>query len=233
MTILGIETATPEGGVALVNETGLIEGQHFNTEKGRAAELLPAVDALLHNHRMTLSDVAGIAVSVGPGSYTGVRVGLAAAKGLSLGVGIPILPVSTLEAYAATTPDYKGWVVSLLPARRDEVYWGLFSLSPLARLCLDTVSTWEAALDDLKALNHDLWVVGSNLPQDRISDRLGQRCAFSPIARSVVEGVAIQGLRQLFGGDVPAPESVLPVYLSGFPGKRAALGLHSRGPHLP
>lgn len=224
MTILGIETATPEGGVALVNETGLMEARRFNTEAGRAAELLPAVDALLRNHRMTLSDITGIAVSVGPGSYTGVRVGLAAAKGLGLGMGIPVLPVSTLEAYAAAVPDCAEWVVSLLPARRDEVYWALFSQSPLARLCPDTVSTWEAALDDLKALEHDLWVVGHGLPQDRILARLGPRCAFPPVLRTVVEGVASQGLRQRLAGEVTAPESVLPVYLGPFPGKRVALG---------
>ncbi len=236
MMILGIDTATPDGGVAVMsganggsgangeNETGWMEAHRFGTEIGRAALLLPAIDTLLSRHRITLADIEAIAVSVGPGSYTGVRVGLAAAKGLGLGTGIPIIPVSTLSAYAAVDPDCTGWIVPLICARQDEVYWALFEQTPhaLTRLLPDTASSFEAALNDLDALNHDLRVVGSKLYTDRISDRLKKRCGFphASASPSLAAGVAREGLRRLLAGERHPPEAILPVYLSPFPRMR-------------
>jgi len=221
MIILGIDTTTPDGGVALVNEAGLIAAHRFGTEVGRAARLLPAMDALLSDHGMTFFDVEGIAVSVGPGSYTGARVGLASAQGLSLGRDVPIMPVGTLEAYATAYSDQNAWIVPLLPARRDEAYWALFEQTPhgLTRLQPDTVSTWDAVLNNLNALNHDLLLVGCVLHVDRFSTLLGKRCTFPPQSAPLylATHVAREGLRRFLIGEQPG--AVLPNYLSLFPRK--------------
>lgn len=93
-----------------------------------AESLLPGVDAVLQRASVTLRDVEAFAVSIGPGSFTGLRVGVATAKGLCFGSGRPVAPVSTLAAVCAGAPATDEPVVALLDAQRGEVYAALFRI---------------------------------------------------------------------------------------------------------
>src|SRR5687767_9404177 len=84
------------------------------------------VDRLLEDCRWTLAQVQGLAVSVGPGSFTGLRVGIATVKGLALALGLPVAPVPTLDALAATLPFADAPVCPLLDARKGEVFCSLY-----------------------------------------------------------------------------------------------------------
>ncbi|MFQ5896064.1 MAG: tRNA (adenosine(37)-N6)-threonylcarbamoyltransferase complex dimerization subunit type 1 TsaB, partial [Nitrospinota bacterium] len=104
MIVLGIESAGPQGGVALVGGEGVIAEYVLNVEATYAERLMPAVDRVLQDARVTIAAVEGLAVSIGPGSFTGLRIGLSTVKGLALATGKPVVGVPTLRALAWSLP---------------------------------------------------------------------------------------------------------------------------------
>lgn len=127
MIVLAIETSGPRGSVAIIAEEGLVSEQVFQTKGQLGAELTPAIDKALKAAGLS-HDVPPdlIAVDLGPGSYTGIRVGLAAAKGLAFGWGRPLVGVSSLHAMAAAAPPEARRIAAVMDARRGEVYAGVF-----------------------------------------------------------------------------------------------------------
>jgi len=104
---LAIDTATEQAGVALHDGTAVAAEAQWISRRRHSAELAAAVQAILDQHGLRAADLAGIAVAIGPGSYTGLRVGLALAKGMALGLGIPLVGVPTLDVLAAPwSPPY-------------------------------------------------------------------------------------------------------------------------------
>lgn len=119
--LLALETATGRGSVALWTEAGLVE-QRLPESAATAESLLPAIDRLLGAAGLRVGDVARYAVSIGPGSFTGLRIGVATLKGLAFGAAVPIAAVPTLAALALRAAPGEGPVIALLDARRDELY---------------------------------------------------------------------------------------------------------------
>jgi tRNA threonylcarbamoyladenosine biosynthesis protein TsaB len=129
--ILGIETATARGGVALVSGAGELVGETtLLSQEGHSERVLPALEQLLKLLGLTLRALAAVAVSSGPGSFTGLRTGIATAKGLAFSLGLPLYGIPTLEALAAGAPPGTGFVCACLNARRGEVYRSLFRAGP-------------------------------------------------------------------------------------------------------
>lgn len=123
--ILLIETATGNCSVAIAREGEILAVRSSDDGYVHAERLAVYIQECLEDANVTPSDLAGIGVSIGPGSYTGLRVGLSTAKGMAYGLGIPVLPVSTLEAIArACAKQYPGasCYLSAIDARRSEVY---------------------------------------------------------------------------------------------------------------
>jgi tRNA threonylcarbamoyladenosine biosynthesis protein TsaB len=120
--LLALETATPFASVALLEGERLVAEVGASGAAPHSARVLPAIDALLELAGVSLADVGGYAVSVGPGSFTGLRVGVATVKGLAFGDAVPVAPVSTLEALASSAPSPAAPVLACLDARRGEVY---------------------------------------------------------------------------------------------------------------
>jgi tRNA threonylcarbamoyladenosine biosynthesis protein TsaB len=129
--VLGIETATALGGVAVVSGDGRILGEvTLLGRESHSERIIPAAGELLTALGASPADLAAVAVSRGPGSFTGLRTGVAAAKGLAFSRGIPLFGVSTLEALAAGAADGSGPVCAVLGARRGECYRALFAAGP-------------------------------------------------------------------------------------------------------
>ena len=214
MKILGIETATRFGSVALMDETRLIAEYRVALEMRQAERLLPLIDAMLKEAQVSLSDINAIAVSIGPGSFTSLRVGLATAKGLAIGRGLPLIPVPTLEAFAAPFRHAKSVILPMVVSRKDEIYWAMFSPYGL-RLHPDSVGSVETMLE---AMGQDevLFVgEGANLHQDKIIKNFKGKPLFpsvflqSPQAASVAQ----IGLTRLMNGETTSVEDIVPVYL--------------------
>ncbi|HKA32206.1 MAG TPA: tRNA (adenosine(37)-N6)-threonylcarbamoyltransferase complex dimerization subunit type 1 TsaB, partial [Candidatus Binatia bacterium] len=110
---------------------------------------LPLIDDLLRGAEISLSDVGAFAVTLGPGSFTGLRIGLATVKGLVYGSKIPVIGVPTLHAVAARVDDHEGFVCPFLDARKKEVYAALFRREGelMERVSDDVVAPPEAVLD--------------------------------------------------------------------------------------
>jgi tRNA threonylcarbamoyladenosine biosynthesis protein TsaB len=120
--LLAVETATAVTSAALLRDGELVAEEIAPEGRPAAETLLPAIERLLAGAGIGLPEVAAFAVSIGPGSFTGLRIGLATVKGLVFGVDRPVVPVSTLAALARRAPPGLGPAVAVLDARRGEVY---------------------------------------------------------------------------------------------------------------
>ena len=126
MRVLALETSTLAGGVALVDGERLVAEYLLDVSVTHSERLMAAVDRVLADARWAPRDVEGLAVSIGPGSFTGLRIGVSTAKGLAWALGVPITAVPTLDAMAAAVP-WAAWpVCPVLEARRGEVYASLY-----------------------------------------------------------------------------------------------------------
>ncbi len=126
MKILGIETSMYAGSIAVSEDEKILGEYYFNTGPSHSEKLLPSIDWLLKELSIDKTELEGIAVSLGPGSFTSLRIGLAAAKGLSYALGIPIAGVCTLELMANNLPLAPFTICPLIDARRGEVFTAFF-----------------------------------------------------------------------------------------------------------
>ncbi len=132
MTVLGIDTATRVCSAAIVRDGEIIAERSETAPQSHAELLLPFIGEVMSQAKMQPADLNAVAVSIGPGSFTGLRIGLSVAKGISVGVEIPIIPVPAPDAAAyhvfSSDTDCED-VVIVLPARRDEYYFGRYRRS--------------------------------------------------------------------------------------------------------
>jgi tRNA threonylcarbamoyladenosine biosynthesis protein TsaB len=137
MTVLGIDSATPTASAALIEDGTLIAEEIYPNHSrenhlsktgnlDHSEILIPLIASVLERARRSVADLSGIAVSIGPGSFTGLRIGLSTAKGLAYGWRIPVCGVSTLLANAARVTTTEGLICSLLDARKQQVYASIF-----------------------------------------------------------------------------------------------------------
>ena len=130
MRVLAIDTSTEALSVALRDGQSTSE-RGLETARGHAEQILSLIDAVLGEAGVRLSQLDGIAAGVGPGSFTGVRISVAVAQGLSYGAGVPVVPITSLEALAFPVIEAGAdRVMACLDARMGEIYWGCFTADP-------------------------------------------------------------------------------------------------------
>src|SRR5437899_12036894 len=167
MRVLAVETSSLAGGVALLDDERLVAEYLLDVSVTHSERLMAAVDQVLTGARWTVRDLGGLAVSVGPGSFTGLRIGLSTVKGLALALSIPIVAVPTLDAMAALLPFAALPVCPVLDARKREVYaslyrwdgagmhrvWGYLAIAPadLARRLEEPVIVLGDAADQIQS----------------------------------------------------------------------------------
>jgi len=228
MRILGIDTAIPIASVALVEDGELIAEEIVSSKRcsaetgNHAAIILPLIQALLDKTDSTIEELAGIAVSIGPGSFTGLRIGLATAKGIAYESGIPLVGVSTLHAQAARVEHFDGLVCSVLDARKGEVYMAVFSSQQtgVKRLTPDALLSVNSAVDLLRDFFHDhralaLTGTGAEVHERQFLEAFGpslwiRKEVCWPTAASQV---ARLGKDRLMAGSIDEIERLAPVYL--------------------
>ena len=127
MRILGIDTSSPTGSVALVDNDDVISESLLNSSKNYSDKLLIEVDAILNSSKTKLNQINGFVITTGPGSFTGLRVGMSLLKGLILATQKPFASVNTLDAYAETVQPGPYAICPVLDARKKEVYTALYN----------------------------------------------------------------------------------------------------------
>lgn len=232
MVVLGIESSGMHGGVALVGEAGAIGEYTLNIEATYSERLLPAVDRLLADAGLSMAGVEGIAVAVGPGSFTGLRIGLSTAKGLAWAAGLPLVGVPTLRARAWSLPFCRLAICPILDARKGEVYCALFRWED--RSLVQTMEDSALAPEALVArIAEPTLFVGDGVAVHGplLARGLGPRAVFPSMAVAGPRpaAVAALGRERLLQGDRDEPASLVPRYIrpSEAELKRAAAGLAS------
>jgi tRNA threonylcarbamoyladenosine biosynthesis protein TsaB len=212
--VLGLDTATRRASVGLLVD-GAIAAEGAREDGRHATSLLPLIDEVLRAAGCAVGDLDGIAVSAGPGSFTGLRIGLSVAKGLAWAAQVPLVGVSTLEALVRTLEPRRGTVHTLLDARKGEIYAACFESGPSGweRRMADAVTTPEALLPALKApctilgdavLAYGAW----------FSSRLGNALTVLPWAAYAPRGASVAelGAARLRNGAVTPLRDLEPYY---------------------
>ena len=216
MIILGIETATMTGGVALINEERLISEYTLNVRTTHTARLMPALDMILRDSCIDKHEIDGIAISMGPGSFTGLRIGMATAKGLALGLDIPLVGVPTLDALARNIPFAAYQICPVLDAKKKEVYVSLLRYEGNA-LVRQTPYQVMPPADLVKQIHEKTIFLGDALDAygDLISEELGDLAVFAPDAQRLPRAaiVAEIGLSKLKAGKHLDIASSEPIYI--------------------
>lgn len=216
MRVLGIDTATWRASVGLVIDGTVVAEQSLSTTGNHAASLLPLIDDVLRQAECPVDALDALAVSSGPGSFTGLRVALSVAKGISYATGARLVAVPTLEALARTVADHRGVICTVLDARKGELYAASFesSATGLKRLTADALVTPESLLD---ALPTPCVVLGDAVERygALIEGRLGRKVTLLPFETHAPRGgvVAAIGLERLQAGHLADVYELEPVYI--------------------
>ena len=126
MYILALETTGAHASAAIIDEMGVVFEKRSEEVLNHLQSLLPMVKELLEEHRLHLSDMTAIAASKGPGSFTGIRIGVSTARALAQALEKKTIGVPTLKAFAYNLPDYDGLICPVFDARRSQVYAGAY-----------------------------------------------------------------------------------------------------------
>jgi len=215
MRVLAVESATLSGGVALLDDDHLLGEITLNIAITHSERLMSAVDRLMTDCGLAPADLDGLAVSVGPGSFTGLRVGLATVKALAMALDLPVAPVPTLDALASRLPFADAPVCPILDARKGEVYFSLYRWSGdgMAREWDYLALAPESAAARLEA---PVILLGDGIDACRPwLDRLGDGARVAPAAQRLPSAavVAELGLAALASGAGVGAEALAPFYL--------------------
>lgn len=215
MIILAADTTTAINAVAVCDDDRVLAETIVYARASHTERLLETVDWVLREADKALSDVGLLAISAGPGSYTGLRVGAATWKGLALGAGLPLVAVPTLHAMARLVPIREGVVCPLLDARMGEVYSAVYDYKDGQRTqrTPPRVGPVDLLLDELDGPIHFL---GDGA--DRYRERILERCPEAHFAEGLCSvpraaAVAAEGLALLNAGASTDPALANPVYL--------------------
>ncbi|MDD7264954.1 MAG: tRNA (adenosine(37)-N6)-threonylcarbamoyltransferase complex dimerization subunit type 1 TsaB [Subdoligranulum sp.] len=213
MTILGIDTAGRTMSVALLENDTLLCEQTLATGLTHSETLLPTVDAVLKAAGKTCADIDLFGVCAGPGSFTGLRIGLCAVKGLAFPANTPCAAVSTLEALAWSHAG-TGTVVAAQDARRGEVYWAAFDLATHQRITPDAASPVEEIRTVAETCPKPLLFVGDGayLCESAFSAVPGVLPCPAALRVARAAGVCLAAKAMAERGETCPPAALLPSY---------------------
>ena len=162
MKILALETSAKSVSAAVAENGVILAAAYQNTGLTHSRTLMPLVDGMLRAASLTLDDMGLIAVAHGPGSFTGLRIGVSAAKGLAWAKSLPCCGVSTLEAMARGVSDFDGLIVCAMDARRSQVYNAIFEIKDVrpVRLTEDRPIALAELAGEVRALGAPVFLVG-------------------------------------------------------------------------
>jgi len=184
MKVLAIDTSNYVMGIALV-EDEVVKGEVItNLKKNHSVRVMPAIESLLAECEVTPKELDLIVVAKGPGSYTGVRIGVTIAKTLAWTLNIPIVGVSSLEVLAANVRYFDGLISPLFDARRGQIYTGLYKYEEgrLTTVEIDQILLSREWAQKLKKQEEKVLFIGTDyvLHQAVLLEELGERAMFAP-----------------------------------------------------
>ncbi len=218
MKILALETSAKSVSCAVVEDGAPLASAYQCTGLTHSRTLLPMVDAMLKNADLTIGDMDALAIAAGPGSFTGLRIGIAAVKGLAWAADKPCLGVSTLEAMAENVAHLNGLVVGAMDARRAQVYNAVFEArnGTLTRLTPDRAISLEDLCAQLTGKEQPITVLGDGGALcHRYLTEHGVKCSLAPtpLLYQNAVGVGLAAERAYARGEAVNAQELLPMYL--------------------
>ena len=180
MRLLVIDTSGPVCGVAVMEDGKVLCEYTAQNRNTHSANLMPMTEAALQAAGKTIGEMDAVAAVTGPGSFTGVRIGVATAKGLAHGAGIPCIPVDALEALSLSAGGFDGVICPIQDARAGQVYGAAFRNGE--RLTEDEPLKLEAFIEKILPLGERFLFLGDGAPvhREKILEILGEKAGFAP-----------------------------------------------------
>lgn len=215
MRVLAIETATPGSSVALVEDVATLAAASRIDRMGHATFLVPAIDFCFDQVGWSPGDLDAIAVDVGPGLYTGIRVGLATAQGLAAAIGVPIIPITSVDAIALEARTGHRLIWAVVDVRRGEFAVARYRPVPggVVRDSVTELMSPEALRAHLESTSEDSLVVGDSgaLPEAVF---LGLHWVKAGKPRYPYAVTLAEAARARYEkGEFPAPDDIHPLYM--------------------
>ena len=206
MLILGIESASSQVGCAIGGHEGVLASAHTYQVSRHAENLAPQIDFVCRQADIDLADLGVVAVDVGPGLFTGLRVGVATALSIAYALGLPMVGVSSLDLLAFSARWTSRLIVAVLDARRGEVFTALFRQVPggIQRIRDANVCSLDELVAELQVMDESMLLVGDGAL--RYSDsfesltrvQMGEQGLAYPNARALVQLAHAQAMREEF-----------------------------------
>lgn len=216
MKVLALETATKAGSIAIAEEGLFIGEVKLDVSIAHAERLMDSITWLLKNCNISIDEIDAFAVSIGPGSFTGLRIGLSTIKGLSFSTKKPIVPVPTLDAMARRAPFCSLYLCPMLDARKNEVYTALYKWDN--NVCNKVIpETAMAPGKFLKSIKDPTLFMGDGAKtyKDVIKEHVKSFAIFAPLSfmSPAASSVAEIALEKLIDGIDVDPISLTPFYI--------------------
>ncbi|HJM28420.1 MAG: tRNA (adenosine(37)-N6)-threonylcarbamoyltransferase complex dimerization subunit type 1 TsaB [Acidimicrobiales bacterium] len=217
MLILGIESSTSQVGCAIGGHEGVLASAHSSRGKRHAENLTPQIDFVRQQARVELDEISVVAVDIGPGLYTGLRVGVTAAISIAFGLGVPMIGVSSLDLIAYPVRHCQKLIAAVIDARRGEIFYSSYRQVPggIQRVTDPIVSSPEDLSAELQAQGTETLMVGDGALRyaDHFDNLRGVESAEPglayPSASSLVQLAHAKALRE----DFVNPSELKPLYL--------------------
>ena len=217
MLILGIETATVQAGCAIGGHEGVLASAHSAKGKRHAENLTPAIEFICEQAQIELSEIGLVAVDVGPGLFTGLRVGVATAKAIAFALRVPMIGVSSLDLLAFPVRFSPRLIVAAIDARRNELYYAFYRQVPggVQRISEHAVGSADDLASELLAIGEEVLLVGDGAHRYREAfDGLAKVEIVDPgnsypSAASLVQLAHARALRE----DFTQIDAIEPIYL--------------------
>jgi len=219
MKILGIDTSSKYCSLSIVEDKEIIIEYSINgLIKKHSSILLPAIEEMLRNMSLEMQDIDGIAVTIGPGSFTGLRVGLGAAKGLAYAASVPVAGVITLDVLVYSVIKIPSMICAILDARKGEVYFALYQGGNQSSKIIDyQCESIEKLLNRLEDIQGNIIFLGEGAVKycDRLKNTMGCRAIFIHPTLSILKAshVAFMGLEKIKNGKGNNISSISPFYM--------------------
>lgn len=216
MLILALDSSAAPASAALLEDGKILSEFYINTKQTHSQTLMPMVESVLKLTNKTLDDVTCMAVSAGPGSFTGVRIGVSCVKGLSMTRNIPCAGVSTLRAMAENARQLTGIVCAVMDARCGQVYNALFRAEggTLTRLCDDRALPIAELLEECKTFTEKIYLVGDGAELCYKTFAAIRAELLQPQLRfQRASGVAVAAQEMVENGQTVTPDALMPIYL--------------------
>lgn len=185
MKIIALDSSGLVASVAVAEDENLLAEYTVNYKKTHSQTLLPMLDEICQMIELDLETIDAIAVAAGPGSFTGLRIGSATAKGLGLALKKPLIGVPTVEALAYNLYDVPGLLCPIMDARRNQVYTGIYAfVDHKLQTVKDQVAIGvEELIDELNQKNQPVTFLGDGVAvyREQILERIQVPCSFAPL----------------------------------------------------